>query len=148
MQIKKNGRINIYSEADHSIELKGHDTWNDSRVIEARTLEEAKENYWIQFDQEHGFEEYSSTARINIDSIDLIDDVVEDSEIKASDPKDMPLRQCGHLEYSFTEEEAEYLTTENTYVIDNLIGVYGKELKLNRDGLIKLNKKNSWFSGC
>ena len=33
------------------------------------------------------------------------------------------------------------MTTENTCVIDNLIGIYGEDLKLDRDGLIKLNKE-------
>ena len=33
------------------------------------------------------------------------------------------------------------MTTENTCVIDNLIGIYGEDLKLDRNGLIKLNKE-------
>ena len=45
----------------------------------------------------------------------------------------MPLRQAGCLEYNFTEQETKYLLNENTCVIDNLVGLYGKELKLNRD---------------
>ena len=53
----------------------------------------------------------------------------------------MPLRQAGHIEYSFTTQETKYLTTDNTCVIDNLVGVYGKELKLNKDNIIKLNKE-------
>ena len=60
----------------------------------------------------------------------------------------MPLRQFTHLDYNFTKEEKKYLSSENTCVIDNLIGVYGKELKLNKDKLIKLNKKISWSGGC
>ena len=52
----------------------------------------------------------------------------------------MPLRQSGVLEYNFTTQETKYLKTENTCVIDNLIGVYGKELKLNKDDIIKLIK--------
>ena len=53
----------------------------------------------------------------------------------------MPLRQIGYIEYSFTKKETKYLKTENTCVIDNLVGVYGKELKLNKDNIIKLNKE-------
>ncbi len=53
----------------------------------------------------------------------------------------MPLRQAGCIEYSFATQETKYLSTENTCVIDNLVGVYGKELKLNKDKTIKLNKE-------
>ncbi len=51
----------------------------------------------------------------------------------------MPLRQFTHSDYNFTTEEKKYLSTDNTCVIGNLIGVYSKELKLNKDKLIKLN---------
>ncbi len=82
-----------------------------------------------------GFEqtqiEYSGSARISIDSIQFINDPVVGSQ--SSDPAYMPLRQAGCIEYSFTQQETKYLTTENTCVIDNLVGEYGKELKLNKD---------------
>jgi hypothetical protein len=45
----------------------------------------------------------------------------------------MPSRQAGYIEYSFTEQETKYLTTENAFIIYNHVGVYGKELKLNKD---------------
>jgi hypothetical protein len=51
------------------------------------------------------------------------------------------MRQAGYLEYNFTEQETKYLSNENTCVIDNLVGLYRKELKLNRDKIIKLNKE-------
>ncbi len=50
----------------------------------------------------------------------------------------MPLRQAGYIEYNFTETK--YLSNENTCVIDNHVGWYGNELKLNRDKIIELNK--------
>jgi hypothetical protein len=57
----------------------------------------------------------------------------------------MPLRQSGCIEYSFTTQETRYLTTENKCFIDNLARVtnrvYCKELKLNKDKIIKLNKE-------
>ncbi len=82
---------------DHIRELKGYDTLNYSRVIEAQTLEEAKELYWKQLDQEHEFEEYSSAARVNMDDIKFIDGVVEESDIVTSDPKKMPSRKIGYV---------------------------------------------------
>jgi hypothetical protein len=57
----------------------------------------------------------------------------------------MPLRQTGHLQYNFTEQETKYLLNDNTCVIDNLVGLYGKELKLNRNKIIKLNKEFHGF---
>ena len=98
-------------------------------------------------DHEQIYEEYSGSARTVIDSVHYIDDPVVGSQITSSDTRHMPLRQFTHLDYDFTTEEKKYLSTENTCVIDNLIGVYGKELKLNKDKLIKLNKKNSWGRG-
>ena len=57
----------------------------------------------------------------------------------------MALRQVGQIQYNFTTQETKYLTTDNTCVIDNLVGLYGKELKLNRDNIITLNKKFHGF---
>ena len=121
--------------------LKGHDTLTDSRVIEANSLEEAKKLFYGTLQVEQAFEEYSSSAWVNLDDVQFIDEPVVGSQITSSDPSTMPLRQAGYIEYSFTEQETKYLTTENTCVIDNLVGVYGKELKLNKDKIIKLNKE-------
>ena len=138
---KKTGKINKYNEEDHSRLLKGHDTLTDSRVIEANSLEEAKKLFYGTLQVEQAFEEYSSSAWVNLDDVQFIDEPVVGSQITSSDPSTMPLRQAGYIEYSFTEQETKYLTTENTCVIDNLVGVYGKELKLNKDKIIKLNKE-------
>ena len=78
---------------------------------------------------EQDYEEYSSSAWVNLDNVQFIDGPVVGSQITSSDPSTMPLRQAGVLEYSFTTQETKYSTTENTCVIDNLVGVYGKELK-------------------
>ncbi len=80
-----------------------------------------------------------------IDDVQFIDEPIVESQIKSSDPSNMLLRQAGYIEYSFTEQEPKYLTTENTCVIDNLVVVYGKELKLNKDNIIKLNKEFHGF---
>ncbi len=89
---------------------------------------------------EKAFEEYSSSGWVNLDDVQFIDEPVVGSQIKSSDPSIMPLRQAVYIEYSFTEQETKYLTTENTCVIDNLVGVYGK-LKLNKDNIIKLRRE-------
>ncbi len=137
---KKPGKIYKYNEEDHSRVLKGHDTLKDSRVIEAKSLEEAKQLFHDTLKVEQDYEEYSSSAWVNLDNVQFIDDPFVGSQITSSNPSTMPLRQAGHIEYSFTTEETKYLTTENTCVIDNLVGVHGKELKLNKDKIIKLSK--------
>ena len=114
---------------------------NDSRIIEATSLGEAQKIFNDQIEIEHSHEEYSNSARVNIDSVNFIDDPIQGSQITSSDTRNMPLRQFSHLDYSFTKEEKKYLSVENTCVIDNLIGVYGKDLKLNKDKLIKMNKQ-------
>ena len=91
------------------------------------------------------YEEYSSLAGVNVDNVQFIDDPVVGSQITSSNPSTMPLRQAGHLEYNFTKQETKFLTTENTCVIDNLVGLYGKELKLNKKKIIKLNKEFHGF---
>ena len=131
----------IYTEKEHSRLLKGHDKLTDSRVIEASSEEEAKKIFYDIIQQEQEAEEYSNSAWIKLADVQFIDDPIIESNITASDTINMPLRQATHLEYSFTEEEKKYLLHENTCVIDNLLGLYGKELKMNKNKLIALNKK-------
>jgi len=139
---KKTGNIKYsYKEKEHSKPFRGQDNLTDSRVIEATSLKEAQELFYNILKQEQEYEEYSSSAWVNLENVQFIDEPVVGSQITSSDPSSMPLRQAGYIEYSFTEQETKYLTTENTCVIDNLVGVYGKELKLNKDKIIKLNKE-------
>jgi hypothetical protein len=94
-----------------------------------------------QLEREHYYEKYSSAATVNLDDIEFIDDPVVEDEMKTRDTKHMPLRQSSTIDYNFTVQETKYLSSVNTCVIDNLVGLYGKELKMNRDKLIKLNKE-------
>ena len=138
---KKNGRVNKYDEENHSRLLKGHDVLTDSRVVEATSLQEAQKLFYDILKVEQEYEEYSSSAWVNLDNVQFIDGPVVGSQITSSNPANMPLRQAGYIQYNFTEQETKYLLNENTCVIDNLVGLYGKELKLNRDKIIKLNKE-------
>jgi hypothetical protein len=38
-----------------------------------------------------------------------------------------------YLQNYFTEQETKYFSNENTRVVDHLVGLYGKELELNKD---------------
>jgi len=142
---KKNGRINKYDEENHSRLLVGHDKLTDSRVIEATSEQEAQKIFYEALSNDHSYEEYSAAARVHLDNVQFIDGPVVGSSITSSDPANMPLRQTGHLQYNFTEQETKYLLNDNTCVIDNLVGLYGKELKLNRNKIIKLNKEFHGF---
>ena len=55
------------------------------------------------------YEEYSAAARVLLENVHFIDDPVEESQIASSNPANMPLRQAGHLQYNFTEQETKYL---------------------------------------
>ena len=52
----------------------------------------------------------------------------------------MKMKYAEHVDYSFTKEEKMFLNTDDTLfgtcVIDNFIGMYGKELKLTRGDFI------------
>ena len=134
---KKSGKTYKYKEEEHSRKLIGHDKLTDSRVIEASSREEAQKIFNEAIVNDMTYEEYSAAARVLLENVHFIDDPVEESQITSSDPASMPLRQAGHLQYNFTEQETKYLLNENTCVIDNLVGLYGKELKLNKDKIIK-----------
>jgi hypothetical protein len=68
-----------------------------------------------------------------------------ESSITSSNPANMLLRQAGYLQYNFTEQGTTYLLNENTCVIDNLVGLYVKEIKLNKDKMIYSNKEIHGF---
>ena len=126
----KNGKIYDY---------KGKDKILDSRIIEARTEQGAQEimNALIHEDFDTGERNYLINYDVN--NIEFLDSVNE-SSLTSQHPSEMPMRQVGHVQYSFTNEETKFLNDTNTCAIDNFIGVYGETLKMTRDDLIKLNK--------
>ena len=142
---KKSGKTYSYNEEDHSRQLLGHDQLTDSKAIESSSREEAHKIMYGNVMTDMTYEEQSSRARISIDSIQFIDDPIVESQITSSDPKNMPLRQTGVLEYNFTIQETKYLLNENTCVIDNLVGLYGETLNINKDKPINLNKEFHGF---
>ncbi len=86
-------------------------------------------------------DEYSGAAKYNVDSINFIDSVNE-SSLTTQHTSQMPMKYAEHVDYSFTNEDKQFLNIESagTCVIDNFIGLYGKELKLTRDDFIKLHQ--------
>ena len=70
----------------------------DSRVIEASSLQEARQIFHEVLMNDHSYEEYSSAASatsaalVNLNDVQFIDDPVVGSQITSSDPVNMPLR--------------------------------------------------------
>ena len=122
----------------------GHDSLLDSRVIEARSEKEAKEIMMAEIKEAFEYDEFSSCATVNLDSVDFID-TVDESKLTTQHPTQMKMKYSEHVDYSFTNEEKKFLNTDNkltgTCVIDNFIGMYGKELKLTRDDFINLHQE-------
>jgi hypothetical protein len=57
---------------------------NDSRVVEASSLEEARKIYSNLINEEQTYEEYSSNALVDVDIVDFIDESpVVSSQIRA-----------------------------------------------------------------
>jgi hypothetical protein len=73
---KKSGKINKCNEEDHSRLLKEHDTLTDSRVIEAKSLGEAKQLFHGTLKVEQEYEEYSTSAWVSLDDVQFIGDPV------------------------------------------------------------------------
>jgi hypothetical protein len=86
-------------------------------------------------------DEYSGAAAYSIDDINFID-TVNESSLTQQPTANMPMKYSEHVDYSSTNEDKQFLDTESegTCVIDNFIGMYGEELKLTRDGFLKLHE--------
>ena len=120
-----------------------HDSLLDSRVIEATSEAEARKIMAAEIEQAFEQDEYSGAAKYSIDAIEFID-TVNESTLKTQHPSQMKMKQATHINYSFTNEEKKFLNEKSTWgtcVIDNFVGMYGKELKLTRDDFIKLHQE-------
>ncbi len=95
--------------------FQSHPAVPPARLIEATSLEEAQKLFYDILKVEQEYEEYSASAWVSLDNVQFINDPVVGSQITSSDPYTMPLRQAGCIEYSFTEQETKYLTTDNTF---------------------------------
>ena len=127
------------------------DSLFDSRVIEAKSEEEAKKIMIAEIELAFNQDEYSAAARYNVEAINFID-AVNESTLTTQHPSQMKMKYAEHIDYSFTNEEKKFLDkvplNGGTCVIDNFVGMYGKELKITRDDFIKLHQEyyNNIFS--
>jgi hypothetical protein len=95
---KKSGKKSTYLEPDHVRQLVGYDNLNDSRIVEASSLEEARQIYSNLINEEQTYEEYSSNALVDVDKVDFIDDSpAVSSQIQSSNPHTMSLRQASYI---------------------------------------------------
>ncbi len=150
---KTNGKVYKYDAQYQHGKLNTKDSLLDSRVIEAKSEQDAKKIMIAEIEEAFAQDEYSGAAAYSIDDINFIDTVNESSSTQLPTAK-MPKKYSKHVDYSFTKEEKQFLNTdnENTCVIDNFIGMYGEELKLTRDAFLKLHENyydsiNLWEQG-
>ncbi len=81
---KKTSNIKYsYKEKKHSKPLKGHDKLTDSRVIEATSLKEAQQLFYDEIKLEQEYEEYSSSAHVDVDNVQFIDGPVVSFQIRS-----------------------------------------------------------------
>jgi hypothetical protein len=103
----KSGKINVYTEKEHNKLLKGHDKLTDSRIIEASSLEEAKREFYATIQQEQKYGEYSSSAIIQLDNVQFIDeresDEVKKIYLEMMDYLSSPFRQDSYFDFSDKE---------------------------------------------
>ena len=138
---KKNGKVYKYDAQYQHGKLKTKDSLLDSRIIEAKSEQAAKDIMIAEIEEAFAWDEYSGAAAYDIENINFID-TVNESSLMQQPTHQMPMKYSEHVDYSFTNEDKQFLNTdnENTCVIDNFIGMYGKELKLTRDAFIKLHE--------
>ena len=133
----KKGKVTKYGS--NTMETK--DILLDSRVIEAKSEQEAREIMVAEIEEAFSMDDYSGAAKYNVDAINFID-TVNESSLTQQHPSQMKMKLAEPVEYSFTHEEKKFLNKDGltgSCVIDNFIGVYGEELKITRNDFIKLH---------
>ena len=139
--VLKNGKVYKYASEYQHGKLKTNDSLLDSRVIEAKSEKEAKKIMIAEIEEAFAADKYSGAATYNVDSINFID-TVNESSLKIQPISQMKMKYAEHVDYSFTNVDKQFLNTYEkeacgTCVIDNFIGIYGKELKLTREDFKK-----------
>jgi hypothetical protein len=117
----------------------GYDNFKDSRIIEARTLEEAKNIMIDEIYDDYQEDDYSEAASYLINNVDFIDSPVT-SNNNGQSPSQMKMKSSSFVDYHFTPQEKKFLSDKNICVIDNLYGLYGEELKLDKNDIINIYK--------
>ena len=132
-----------YSYVEETI--AGKEILNDGRTVPARTEKEALIKYSEEAMENFDNEEPSEHMEYKVDNIQINSITLSPiHETNIQDTKDMPMFLSCPLAYNFIEEEKAFLQLDNkigTCVIDNFIGMYGQELKINRNDFIELCKE-------
>ena len=137
---KKNGKGYKYDAQYQHGKMNTKDSLLDSRIIEAKSEQDAKDIMIAEIEEAFTRDDYSGAAAYKIDSINFID-MVNEPSLTQQLTSQMPMKYSEHVDYSFTDEDKQFLNTDiskatPTCVIDNFIGMYGEELKLTRDALL------------
>ena len=112
----------------------------DKEEIESITLKGTKEEGIEEF-KRYAFEKYeridpSPGVEYKIESIEIMS--IFELSNTATKQADMLMKNSSQLIYNCIDEYKDYLENTGTCVIDNFIGMYGKELKITRDKFIEM----------
>ena len=104
---KKNGKVYKYDSQYQHGKLTTKDSLLDSRVIEAKSEQEAKDIMIAEIEEAFAMDEYSGAAKYNVDSINFID-TVNESSLTTQHTTQMQMKYAEHVDYSFTNEDKQF----------------------------------------
>ena len=136
--------VEYLSGKKNSINKHNKEVFTESRVIIAKTITEAKMIMLEDINDEYNVEE--SWRRTSTDTIDFVSILPLKQEIYKSDITTMRMKQIGTqtLNYDYVKEYKDFLQTDKefgTCVIDNIVGLYNKSLRITREQFIKFVAK-------
>ena len=117
------------------------ESFSESKIINAKTIITAKKLMIDYINEQYNIEESWRVITVKSIKINSILDV--NDPIVKTDVKTMRMKQLGSdiLDYDYVKEFKDFLQTDQefgTCVIDNLVGMYEKTLKITRDQLINI----------
>ena len=118
--------------------------FSESRIMTAKTLTEAKNIMLAGIKDDYNVEE--SWRRSTANKVDFVSVIPLTQEVFKSGVSTMRMKDIGTniLNYDSVKEFKDFLQTDKefgTCVIDNIVGMYGKSLKITREQFIKFCSK-------
>lgn len=124
--VKKTGRIYF-------------DTFTESNIIKAKTLKIAQRQYKEDLESRYNHEDSEIVYEVKkIDFISMLninDEVIEQKKIQY---KRMKKASVNNVDYDHIIENKNYLDNTDMCVINNIVGYFEKEFKINKNSFIEL----------
>jgi hypothetical protein len=108
-------------------------------IIFTGTKDDVIEEFKLQMFEK--YERYDPSPDITYKVIEIIITSMIEHTTTTTQQQDIPMKSVSQLIYNYINEYKGFLQDTGTCVIDNFIGMYGKELKLTRDGFITMCKE-------